>query len=58
MVKGERKQNESLNTMAVKTALEETHYPCHVTYQCGIREVKMADELCGLIRGIFYASFI
>ena len=34
MVKSEREQNESLNTVAVKTALEESHYSCHVTHQC------------------------
>ena len=58
MVKGEREQNESLNTVVLKIDLEETRYPCHVTYQCGIRKMKMADELCGLIRDIFYASFL
>ena len=31
MVKGERELNESLNSVAVRQSLEETH--CHVTHQ-------------------------
>ena len=37
-MKGERDQTESLNTVAVKTALEEKHYPYDVTHQGGVRD--------------------
>ena len=33
MVKGEREQNETLNIVAVRQGLEETHSPCYVTHQ-------------------------
>ena len=33
MVKGERELNESLNSVAVRQSLEETHSPCHMTHQ-------------------------
>ena len=58
MVKGEREQNESLNTVAVKTALEEKHYPYHVIHQGRVREIKMTDELLRPLRGILYAYCI
>ena len=33
MMKGEREQNESLNTVVARQGLEETHSPCNVTHQ-------------------------
>ena len=46
------KRKGSLNTVAVNQGLEETHYPCHVTHQCRVREMKMAGEFHRLIRDI------
>ena len=56
-MKGERDQTESLNTVAVKTALEETPYPCLVTHQWGVREFKCQMSCVGL-NGAFFVPFL
>ena len=41
MVKGEREQNESLSTVAVRQGLEGMHAPSHVTLESCLREMRM-----------------
>ena len=41
MVKGEREQNESLSTVAVRQGLEGMHAPCHVTHESCLKEMRM-----------------
>ena len=57
MVKGEGEQNESLNSVAVRQGLEETHSPCHVTHQSWPREMRMAGKFEGLLKGIKMPHF-
>ena len=41
MVKGEREQNESLNTVAVRQVLEGIHAPGPITHESCLREMRM-----------------
>ena len=57
MVKYEREQKQSLNTVAVSQGLEETLVPCLVTQQSWLREMRMAGEFGGLLRAIKNDAF-
>ena len=57
MVKYEREQKQSLNTVAVGQGLEETHAACLVTQQSWPREMRIAGEFGGLLKAIKNDAF-
>ena len=57
MVKGEREQNESLSIVTERQGLEGMHAPGHVTHESCLREMRMASEFEGLLRGIKMPHF-